>query len=290
MAKLAVQESVETIFNGIFRKAICEKVFKTIVPANKILTREFDNLNFGKQLSILESDRSDAFRFGSFNLLLIEGSQLCAQELLVKRLWQYPKPRIDKNIKPKIISIGKNFPDNLTENKFYRELSYSILGVNFPASIEFLREAILQQLAEEDFILVLNDVYNKYKNFLDLLMDFWNRLTENLRGEPTKRLFIFVIHKECENSVNQWSTDGFRSEPPLINVCLLDAIEPLKEPVLNAWHAKAGNSFPEQDQFHQLIKEENIRTILKEPYMAKAMAEICNLMNCPEVLSEVLKL
>lgn len=290
LEKLARAESLEKVVKDLFAKSICEKVSQAFSASKEILTEEFDNLNFGKQRQPFESDDEKSFRFDKYNLVLVEGSPNCAQELLVKKLLLYANPRIERSVKPRHISIGTNVPNALTKEELYLQLTHSLLGAKINIGIEPLRDVISQKIDEQDLVIILNDVVQNNGDCLPVFRDFWNELAVLLPETPKNRLFLFIIHKACNESKNHWNTQGFHSNPSLFNVRLLDAIEPLNNTALNTWHANTGKRFPTNHFFYSLIQKEKATQILKDPYMTKAIAEICHLMKCPGILSELLKI
>ncbi len=288
LEKLARAESVEKVVKELFAKRICEKVAQAFSADKAILTDEFDNLNFGKQRQPFESSDEKAFQFGGYNLVLVEGSPFCAQELLIKKLMLYATPRIDRNIKPKILSIGKNIPNALTTSELYQHLTHTLLGVKVNLGVEALRATISQKLEEQDLIIVLNDVFEENGDCLPIFRDLWNELVAGIESPPKHRLFLFIVHKACKESRNHWNASGFVANAPISNVQLLDAIEPLNKTALNTWHGSTGKRFPNGHFFDSLINEPYSSQILKDPFMTKAIHEICALMKCPDVPDRVL--
>lgn len=284
LMKLAALESLEFAFNEFCAEAISKKITST----KAILANELDELNFTKQRLPFESkDEELAFRFGKHNLMLIEGSPYCAQELLVKKLLRYANPRIAGNIKPNVVSVKSYLPGKLTKEDLCKILTYTLLSVDLDLGVEMIGKTILQKTMQQDLIIVLNDVSKNQGDCLSAIKNFWNELTLHLQ-ETKYRLFLFFIHKECQDDQKNWTTKGFVNQPPLFNVRSLDLIEPLNEQIWNGWHASTGKRFPEEDLFHSLIQEEKSQQILKDPYMAKAIAEICDLMKCPEIYPALL--
>lgn len=290
LEKLSKIESLEVIVNKLVAKNILAGISTDFAGSAKVLREELDNLNFSKQRRPFESDDKISFRFGKYNLVLVEGSPHCAQELLIKRLLLYvANTSIDKNIKRHIISIGKNVFNALTLEELNQQLVHTLLGIKINLGIEQLRETIAQKIDQEDLVIVMNDVFQENGDCLPVFREFWNELVARLPPVLNHRLFLFVIHKACKESKNHWHTEGFISDPPLFNVRLLDAIEPLTWTDLNAWRANTNKRFPEGHFFDPLIQEQ-AQQILQVPYMSKAIAKICALMKCPGVSSEVLKI
>lgn len=290
LKQLSEKQNLETAFNSFCADLIRKEISNPFNKLSEVLTEEFDNLNFGKQRRPFESTGENSFQFSTYNLILVEGSLHCAQELLVKKLLMYAKPRIAKNINPNVISIGKNVPNVLTQAELYQQLADTLIGRKISLGMDHLIETITQKIEQEDLVIVMNDVFQENGDCLPIFREFWNELIEKLPPESKHRLFLFIIHKACKESKNHWNTIGFTSNPPFSNVRLLDAIEPLHEVDLNSWHANTGKRFPDGHFFYSLIEEKQAKQILQEPYMTKAIAEICHLMKCPGILSEILKI
>lgn len=287
-------KNLEKIMNQQYKKEICSEILAAYQSSGKILNEEFGSLNFNKQKKIFDSTDDVRFKFGKYNLVLIEGSEHCAQELLIKKIMLYARiERKDK--KPYVLSIKSNIKDELTKENLYAQINYTLIAENVDLGADFMSkpisEKIAQKIMQQDLTIILNDVYeNEKENCLPVFKEFWAELTKDLpHTYDGYRLSIFIVHKSCKNSKNHWNTNGFKSEPPIFNVLLLDAIEPLNEEIFDAWHATTGEKFPKNHQFSKLIDKEYSSQILKDPYMSKAIGEICAIMKCPEVQSELFK-
>ncbi|WP_421800009.1 hypothetical protein [Haliscomenobacter sp.] len=271
-----------------FNDFCAQFITKSIRSREATLASELEDLNFTKQRLPFESkDEELSFRFGKHNLMLIEGSPNCAQELLVKKLRRYANPRVSSNVKPDVVSVKSYLPGKLTKEDLCRMLTHTLLSVDLDLGIELIGKTILQKTMQQDLIIVLNDISKNHGDCLSVIKNFWNELTLHLQ-ETKHRLFLFFIHKECQDSQKNWTTQGFVNQPPLFNVRSLDLIEPLNEQIWNGWHASTGKRFPKEDLFHSLIQEEKSQQILRDPYMAKAIAKICDLMKCPEICKKLL--
>ena len=287
--QLSQPHSLETAFNKICKPLIPLEIFDLGENIENFLLQELDNLNFGPQRLPFESLDGNAFQFGIYNLILIEGTPHCAQELLVKKLLSYARPRIEKNVKQNILSIENNILGLLTQEDLIKNLSDTLLKVKFNVGMDIIIKTIIDKLKEQDLIIIVTDVVKRNGDCLHVFKTFWNALAESLPPSSANRLFFFIVHKESTNDTNQWDTNGFLTEPPIKNVRLLDVIGKVNQTVLNSWHANAERRFPEGSIFHSIIAERTAEHILQEPYMEKVISKICEFMNCPNVLSKLLK-
>lgn len=280
---------LDAFFNNTYKEKLLELLQLNAQKSSVILSGELKELNFKDQRDPFEINNEHSFQYGQHNLLLLEGSPHCAQEVLIKKLLRYAKPRIDQNIKPHVISINSNIAEKLTESKLYEELSHVLLKARIPLTIELLSATIQQKIAEEDLIIILNDIYKNNGDCLSILQNLWNKLIQLIPDQSAHRLFIFAVYKDGTGVGNEWNTDGFTHSPPKANVRLFHPIKPLDKFSFNSWHANSENNFSQNSAFHQLINDEKIDVILEDPYMKKAIAQICHLMDCPEISSDLLE-
>ena len=254
------------------------------------LIQELPNLNFKKQREIFEASTPDCehvFSFSNFNLLFLEGGEHCGLELLVKRLLYYSdKPIILKDHPYLLIDLGKRNNKPLSIDLIYSKLFKQIQDVDDPSK-ESIFQAISDRLYTQHQIIIMNDLNLSVEECQPVFEQFWDDLKQFFStGTPKHKLIIFVLYKRPLNTNHSWAGAKFKNENPLFQSYCFSPVDLLKSVDLKNWHSSAYPKCQNNKQFYHLLDHSD--KILREPYMAKAIAEICNIAGCPDETSGII--
>lgn len=281
-------------FNSFCRKEIHEMVTQNDVE--DILIKKAPNLNFKKQIDPFESDSNDSFEFYSLNLIMIEGTEHCAQELLIRRiLSSFPTRKLSRNNPRFIECVKKNITKNLTLTDLIKITHKALLGhYDDNVTSTSLQNLIRDMLVQQDLVIILNEIPNNTENDLLVLREFWNEIVCTINCDNLANiLYLFFVHKEAKanDEKNKWSQNGFNIVPSKCNVLLLDIISPLSKKPLQKWLNETTEEIEdEKHPFHTLLDQKNFNEILRHPQMSEAIGTICELLKCPNANSEIFNL
>lgn len=297
--------------------------FKRIETKKQGIKRAFKEelfrLNYNSQMTPFRFHQDpgpSAFTQATYNLILIEGTKDCAQELLCQKILRSSKLKIDSNALKYTISITKNLTEGLTEVALLSEIG-RCMGIeqeilsNLPQKEEIrswlinsaktnIQTHIHNQLEQNDVVLIFNDVQQQQAHFLHQLGQFWSLITKGNRI-PAKHLIIFAIHKGVGKAKverkNHWNTEGFESPKqinqsgkPLMHIQRLEVIHPLDNATLQNWQIESRHSFQYYEPLQQLLTEHTVDHLLTDPFMMPVLAKMVEMAQCPEVISELTKI
>lgn len=257
---------------------------------NELLIQRLFHLNFDKQY---QPFKDNPYWFGFYNLILIEGSQNCAQELFVKRLKGIAN--IDPNVQNRIITFDNSVNGFLSEEKLYPLFYYALTKKDYQISVDAMKVLISQEILnivnQNHLIVILNDIKTNSEESLRILQSFWNEITKLLPEKPEFNVYIFVINKGSAENKKSWSEQGFRTDDSTFKVKSLEVIEKLQHSDFKTWFDSSWNDFSRNTYFSSFLNSKSANQIIQEPtYMSDAIREICILMRCKNAFSEVKKL
>jgi|GEM_PF-3010707 len=227
---------------------------------------------------------------GLFNLVLVEGSEKCAQDLLLQKLTGY----LDNSGSIQRIKIP--FRDNqeeiTVESQLWARMAHELQAPGL-ANPQQLCPILWSRLIQQEVIIVLDNVFEashdsaQAEQNLSLLSNFWRTLTQQLSSLNTEilhPLFLFGINRghHCDYT---FDTLQILNEAPESRILHLPPIERVPHGVLTGWHREKRRRFTEPE-FHELLEHQD--EILATGFLADVLRQICEKLNCPGVYHQLL--
>ena len=256
------------------------------------LQEKLEALNYESQRSSFEQYCIDNFEYNTLNFLLMEGTPKCGQNFLVKLLLNITDQNFfNNNIPINAISIKNNIPsEDLNRFNLWIQIRGEILDNKGPINIEGICKNLLDILNYRNLIILLNDwgMAGNAMKFELLVKQLWDDLLNaynSLKKPPKKRLLLIISNSdfEADCSINKINIETD-------NCLILDPIENLKAKNLKYWVFRNKKEFNVNGPFIMLDNPEVQKKIISKGYMGEAIAEICKILGCEELSSELLKL
>lgn len=241
----------------------------------KFLSKSFTVLNFNDQKKKLAFDKGRPYNF-----ILIEGTEDCAQELLVRYILR-EKLNIPSNVEKLIVSLSLLKDKPLTEKRFWSVLLHEVgRDVYIEDEKEFCEE-LHKKLQSQDVVLIINDIVGKDTDGLKkVARDFWKKLNDHLPEEkPHGRLLIVMVNKGYSEDVGCCISElALEDGKACFNPLVLPLIAPVKEREFSDWHEQQKIHFPPDSPFRKLVEKK--KEITDQKYMKPVMGKVCELLNC----------
>lgn len=263
---------------------------KTLV--NDTLKTAFIDLNFEIQKKAI-SEVIDT-EVAQYNIFSIEGTEHCGHEVLIKKIIRL----INANIKweeviVSIISLSNYFEatDNLVEGDIWSVIAEEVLGdgkLSRKPNAEKITTNLLEIIKKQNLIISIDDAdFNR--SCYEPIHNFWKSFSLYVEKlNTTNKLFFFVLNKGLSKGC------CFKDKPIVsYQKCAsirLDPISEMKKSIFHSWYTNESlyNQLKADERFVALEKKQQI--ILKEPYVAKVIGEVCAQMDCRDIQQDVLSL
>ena len=274
MFKMLNQSLVVTLTSKLCIDAITKLGTKKdqITPAiiKSALKENIPDLNFDLQKG--QFTKND--KFSPFNLFLIEGTNECAHEFLVKQIFRLAGEGVTpSSVGSKIMKIS--ISNELEAKTVWKSIQDYFMDVSFALPPAQVREMILGIMKTKNVILLIKNSHNSTE-FIKVINGMW----EIFKGisedqKPEKKLFFFALNEtgdfekdeEAIKSLSK-SDDKFRTE-------IFTPIKPLEKDTFEEWFLK--NSLAskiKKDKRYKSLKADK-KMVLQNAHMAPVIGALC---------------
>jgi hypothetical protein len=263
-----------------------------------VLNQTLPNINFIQQIAHFETKASQLyekihqntlanFQFSKFNLLLIEGTNQCAHEILVKKLLVISKVKFVK-LTPHSLAFHDNLEGEKTTNiwsskEIWYQLKLDILKNKTMAAIStnsFIVDYLKVELTKRDLIFIFDDFDSKNTK---CLIDFWKEFQDLTKDVAVNyQFFLFILNRNFEHS--DWSAIKF----PQVEGYFANAfapILPIQKEVFEDWHQKHQGYFKGVDLYNRMRQPPQLAQVLEKKYIGNVVTHICSELKCSQAIN-----
>jgi hypothetical protein len=261
----------------------------SLTKIENVLSYAVKQLNFDEQRKKFTEENS----FSQFNLILIEGTENCAHELLVKRIISYKTQIKLSKSHYSNIALWQYFgqDEEVDALDFWSILANEVIKdkrLGRRPNPDEIFQKILEKLINRDIILIFDglDVRlgSSFKSFWE---DFISFIPRPL-SESYHTMIIFGLHKNYKKEHSTFK-DLSLNQCECSKANVLEHIHPLSKSKLKDWHTTFLNELDADDRYKQF--DNQLDEIIINPYIKIVTTEIINYWNCsPILINEILSI
>lgn len=285
MFKVLPSSALEGYIVNSFKGELSNNINKAIRQkgiAPEKLEQELLDFDLGPQT---ENFRKFIKKGRPYNLALLQGTERCMQNLLLRRL-KGALPQLGNCPEYRIDFSASEDPAR-TEDALWRKLS-EYMGIGGPEDdspdFGYIAKTLERNLKKKDYLIVFDNVATQEQDAdsantnLDSIAAFWKRLLALLPKETSSfpyKLFVFAINRARHCAIDfaglDLDTDNANGKAVVIE------IEPIGQEVLETWHWEKQRRFKEP-MFERLIEKKEV--IIGDGYLSGVTYRICENLNC----------
>jgi len=256
------------------------------------LKTAFIDLNFKDQSEVIEQLIKN--KVAKYNIFSIEGTEHCGHEVLIKKIITLINTQIIwEEVNVAILSLSNYFDaaDELEEKNIWSIIASEVLGdmklFTKPDPLKITNH-LIEILKKQNIIISLDDAaFNP--SCYEAIKSFWKTFSESvIEFDSANKLFLFVLNKGTAKGCSF-------SDKPIAshNLCVstpFTPISPMEVSTFQSWYSSGllYNRLKSDKRFTDMGG--NKKDILKEPFVAKVIGQVCAQMDCKEIQEEVLSL
>jgi len=289
------QESTQAkllIFQENFKPLLSFKDRLDLSVISKTLKTAFIDLNFKDQNEVMEELIKK--EVAQYNIFSIEGTEHCGHEVLIKKIITLINTQIIwEEVNVAIISLSKHFEanDQLEEEDIWSILADEVLAnkklSRNPDALKTINE-LLEIVKKQNLIISIEDTeFNPSCH--DAIKAFWKSFADSaVPLESQHKLYFFVLNKGTAKGCS-FSAKPINSHNQCVSIPFTP-ISQMEASTFQRWYSSGSlyNQLKSDKRFTDIGLKKN--DILKEPYVAKVIGQVCAQMDCKEIQEEVLSL
>ena len=289
------QESTQAkllIFQVNFKPLLSFKDRLDVSVISNTLKTAFIDLNFKDQNEVIEQLIKN--EVAQYNIFSIEGTEHCGHEVLIKKIITLINTQIIwQEVNVAIISLSKHFEatESLVEEDIWSIIADEVL-VNKklsrnPDALKTTNE-LLEIIKKQNLIISIEDAEFNASCY-EAIQAFWKSFADSAVALESKhKLYFFVLNKGTAKGCC-FSDKPIASHHQCVSIPFTP-ISQMEVSTFQRWYSSGS-------LYHQLKSDTRFtdigqkkEAILKEPFVAKVIGQVCAQMDCKEIQEEVLSL